>query len=83
LEFIKLAQSAGFHIDEIKLLLEGLDSNIPPSERWRIMAIKKHQELIEKQNQISLMQSVLQNSLHFSCLSWDECFHTIQTAKMG
>jgi MerR family redox-sensitive transcriptional activator SoxR len=83
LEFIKLSQSAGFQIDEIKLWLEGFDSNIPPSERWRVMAIKKQQELVEKQNQISLMQSVLQNSLQCNCLSWDECFHIIQTAKKG
>jgi MerR family transcriptional regulator, redox-sensitive transcriptional activator SoxR len=81
LEFIKLAQCAGYQIDEIKVLLDGFDSNIPPSERWRAMAIKKQQELNEKQNQLRLMQSVLQDSLHCSCLSWDECFHTIQSSK--
>jgi MerR family redox-sensitive transcriptional activator SoxR len=78
LQVIKLAQSAGFQIDEIKILLEGFDSNISPSERWKAMATKKKNELQDKINQIKVMQSVLDNSLKCSCLSWEECFENIQ-----
>ncbi|WP_175615965.1 MerR family transcriptional regulator [Piscibacillus halophilus] len=78
LQVIKLAQSAGFQIDEIKILLEGFDSNISPSERWKAMATKKKSELQDKINQLKVMQSVLDNSLKCSCLSWEECFKNIE-----
>ncbi|TFE26327.1 MerR family transcriptional regulator [Cohnella luojiensis] len=74
LETIRLAQSAGFQIDEIKQLLEGFDSNVPPSERWRVMALKKQEELDEQINQMLKMKSILSKSLGCSCLSWEECF---------
>jgi MerR family redox-sensitive transcriptional activator SoxR len=74
IETIKLAQSAGFQIHEIKQLLEGFDSNVPPSERWRVMALKKHEELEENINQMIKMKSLLTKSLGCSCLSWEECF---------
>ncbi len=78
IQVIKLAQSAGFQIDEIKILLEGFDSNISPSERWKAMATKKKSELQDKINQLKVMQSVLDNSLKCSCLSWEECFKNIE-----
>ncbi|MFC5700290.1 MerR family transcriptional regulator [Cohnella faecalis] len=74
LEIIKLAQSAGFQIVEIKQLLDGFDSNVPPSERWRVMARQKQQELEEQINQMKRMQSVLAKSIGCDCLSWEQCF---------
>ncbi|TJY44155.1 MerR family transcriptional regulator [Cohnella pontilimi] len=71
---IKMAQQAGFQVNEILTLLEGFDSNVPPSERWREMAQKKRMELEEKQRELVLMQEVLDRGLRCTCLSWDECF---------
>jgi MerR family redox-sensitive transcriptional activator SoxR len=78
LQVIKMAQQAGFQVQEIYTLLEGFDSNIPPSERWRAMAEKKRLELDEKTRQIQMMQQVLTNGLKCTCLSWDECFVNIK-----
>lgn len=39
IELIKIAQRAGFHITEIQFLLNGFDSDIPPSDRWRAKAV--------------------------------------------
>ncbi|WP_256758014.1 MerR family transcriptional regulator [Cohnella sp. WQ 127256] len=74
MDTIKLAQSAGFQIDEIKQLMDGFDSNIPPSERWRMMAIKKQEDLDKQMEQILKMKAILSKSLGCSCLSWEECF---------
>jgi MerR family redox-sensitive transcriptional activator SoxR len=74
LETIKLAQDAGFQIDEIKQLLDGFDSQVAPSERWKIMAKKKQEELEEKIGNMNRMRTILANSLDCDCLSWEECF---------
>lgn len=78
IELMKIAQRAGFHISEIQFLLSGFDSDVPPSDRWRAMAVNKQKELDEKIHQIRMMQEVLVNSLRCNCLSWDECFKNIQ-----
>lgn len=74
LNTIILAQQAGFQVLEIHTLLEGFDSNIPPSERWRALAEVKKIELDEKKRQITRMKKVLDIGLNCDCLSWDECF---------
>lgn len=74
IDTIKLAQSAGFQIQEIKQLLDGFDSHVAPSERWRLMALKKQDELEAKIQQMTRMKSILANSVNCDCLSWEECF---------
>jgi MerR family redox-sensitive transcriptional activator SoxR len=77
IQIIKMAQQSGFQVSEIFVLLEGFDSNISPSERWKSMANNKRMELEEKSKQIELMQQTLDNGLKCKCLSWDECFTNI------
>ena len=74
---IKLAQSAGFQIQEIKQLLDGFDSGVAPSERWRAMALKKQEELEEKIEKMARMKKILANSVNCECLTWEECFQEI------
>ncbi|XID94591.1 MerR family transcriptional regulator [Paenibacillaceae bacterium WGS1546] len=74
IDTIKLAQSAGFQIQEIKQLLDGFDSQVAPSERWRRMALKKQDELEAKIQQMTRMKTILANSVNCDCLSWEECF---------
>ncbi|WP_239614688.1 MerR family transcriptional regulator [Cohnella mopanensis] len=74
IDTIKLAQSAGFQIQEIKQLLDGFDSQVAPSERWRLMAMRKQDELEAKIQQMTRMKTILANSLDCNCLSWEECF---------
>jgi redox-sensitive transcriptional activator SoxR len=74
IDTIKLAQSAGFQIQEIKQLLDGFDSQVAPSERWRLMALRKQEELEAKIQHLTRMKTILANSVNCDCLSWDDCF---------
>jgi MerR family redox-sensitive transcriptional activator SoxR len=78
LKFIKTAQLAGFTIQEITLLLDGFEKNVPPSERWKEMASRKCEELTEKRRQIDAMIDILNNGLKCECLSWSECFTKVK-----
>jgi MerR family redox-sensitive transcriptional activator SoxR len=71
---IKIAQQAGFQVQEIHTLLEGFDASVPASERWRELAKQKRKELEEKVRLIEQMKQVLDSGLSCTCLSWDECF---------
>jgi len=75
---VKAAQKAGFQVSEIMTLVEGFDSNVTPSERWRQMAESKRRELEVKQRELILMQEVLDRGLQCSCLSWEECFANVE-----
>src|SRR5690554_4238847 len=54
LQIIKMAQQSGFQVSEIFVLLEGFDSNVSPSDRWKSMARNKRIELEDKSKQIEL-----------------------------
>jgi len=45
LAVLRLAQACGFHLDEIKMLLQGFNTTTKPSERWRKLAERKKQEI--------------------------------------
>ncbi|NOU73429.1 MerR family transcriptional regulator [Paenibacillus sp. LMG 31458] len=79
LKFIKTAQLAGFHMQEIAVLLEGFNIEVPPSERWQEMAQKKTAELVEKKLQIDAMLQILDNGLKCNCLTWSECFVKVKS----
>ena len=38
IELIRIARAAGFTIRETRLLLSGFSANVPPAERWRVLA---------------------------------------------
>ena len=38
LAVVRVAQQAGFTVSEIRTLLDGYSEDIPPSERWRLLA---------------------------------------------
>lgn len=78
INFIKMAQSAGFSNQEILVLLEGFEQNASPSERWKQMAVSKRKELEEKKKQIHAMMEILNIGLQCECLTWDECFNKIE-----
>jgi len=78
IKFIKIAQQAGFTIQEIHTLLEGFEKQIPPSERWHTMAVSKYVELKEKRNQIDMMIKILEEGLKCQCLTWTDCFMNIK-----
>lgn len=77
IRMIKIAQHAGFRVQEIHTLLAGFDANISPSERWKQLAEQKKDELDRKSRQIEQMKLVLDIGLNCSCLCWDDCFTNV------
>jgi MerR family redox-sensitive transcriptional activator SoxR len=45
---VRIAQEAGFNVDEIRTLLHGFSRNVPPSRRWRALASAKLKEIDER-----------------------------------
>src|SRR5919112_5297790 len=45
LAVVRVAQQAGFTINEIGVLLNGFSEYTPPSERWRVLAREKLPEI--------------------------------------
>src|SRR5918999_5547662 len=45
LAVVRVAQQAGFTVSEVKTLLDGFSDDTPPSERWRVLAREKLEEV--------------------------------------
>src|ERR1700730_5135595 len=50
---IKIAQQAGFQVQEIHTLLEGFDASLPASERWRELEKQKRKALRKRPDSLS------------------------------
>lgn len=70
---IRLAQQAGFTIDEIQTLLHEFPTNTPPSERWQLMATQKLAELEERLRTIQVMKAMLKRTLDCECGTMEDC----------
>ncbi len=79
LSFIKLAQQAGFTIAEIKTLLEGFETEIPPLSQWRTLAHKKLVEVEIAIERAQQMKFLLQEGLRCGCINYDECSKRLAT----
>jgi MerR family redox-sensitive transcriptional activator SoxR len=73
IELIRIARAAGFTIRETRLLLSGFSANVPPAERWRVLAARKLVELNALIEQAQRMKSLLENSFHCRCPSLSDC----------
>lgn len=70
---IRLAQQAGFTLDEIKTLLHGFPADAPPSARWEAMAHDKLEELEERLQTIRRMKALLEHTLQCQCETLEAC----------
>jgi MerR family redox-sensitive transcriptional activator SoxR len=77
LKFIKLTQNAGFSLEEIQTMVEGVGSNSTISSKWRLLADKKIQDLSKLINKIEIMKGILQKGIQCNCLSWEECLESL------
>ena len=73
LALIRLAQSAGFSIAEIRTLLSGFSKRTPPSARWERLAVAKRAELDEQIRRARAMRQVLDSVLQCECPTLDDC----------
>ena len=70
---IRLAQQAGFTLDEIQMLLHNFPADTPPSERWQVMAAQKLDELNKRLQMIEQMKTILEETLDCECETMEAC----------
>ena len=73
IQLIRVALAAGFTIRETRVLLSGFSANVPPAERWRVLAARKLVEVNALIEQAQRMKSLLENSFHCRCPSLSDC----------
>jgi len=70
---VQLAQAAGFRLDEIKRLLNGLDAKTPPGPRWRALAANKIEEIDAQLGRLREMRKLLAALMRCQCPSINDC----------
>ena len=73
LDLIRLAQRAGFTIQEVRTLIHGFGSTTPASERWRRMSERKITELSKRIAEAERMRELLQLLNTCECETLGEC----------
>src|ERR687898_998942 len=73
LAVVRVAQQAGFTISEIRTLLDGFSEDIPPSERWRLLAEEKLPEVEALVQRALGMKNLLERGLRCECLRREDC----------
>ena len=72
LAMIDVAQRAGFTLAEAKLLLDGLQADVAPTEEWRDLAQHKLSEVDELIARAQAMRELLQTWLRCDCLTLED-----------
>jgi DNA-binding transcriptional MerR regulator len=83
LEFVRLSQSAGFSISEIKSLLEAYADGHGPADAWTPLAKIKRSEIRAKIAELKQMDQVLTELLSCSCRSLNECVEKGMSRQRG
>ena len=71
LAVIRFAKHVGFRLTEIKRLLEGV-RDLPPPERWRLMAASKAKQLATLAARARSMRKLILETLHHHCPHLEE-----------
>ena len=77
LQIITVAKEIGFSLDEIRVLLDGLSLDSPPSERWQSIAEAKLPEVESLIQRAQAMKQILQMGLNCECITIEDCFTQI------
>ncbi len=73
LGIVRMAQEAGFSINEIRTLITGFPPETPAAVRWRDLAQRKLPEIRATIQRLRVVQTVLEESLRCHCLTLDAC----------
>lgn len=73
LEFVRLAQTTGFTIEETKSLLAAYGDDSSAAGAWKEMAASKRREIRAKTAELLRMDGILTEMLSCSCVSLTEC----------
>jgi MerR family redox-sensitive transcriptional activator SoxR len=72
LAMIDVAQRAGFSLREVKLLLDGLQADTPPTAEWRELAQHKLADLEQLLARTQAMRRLLHTWLRCDCLTLED-----------
>lgn len=70
---LRFAQRAGFTVAEIRTLFHGFGTEVPPAERWRVLAEQKVTELDALIADAQRMRRALQEGMRCGCLRVEDC----------
>ncbi|HET7596116.1 MAG TPA: MerR family transcriptional regulator [Burkholderiales bacterium] len=73
LALVRMAQEAGFTLEEIRVLVSGFPEETPPAERWQELASRKLEEIDALIQRMQTVRQVLLESLQCDCLTLDAC----------
>ena len=73
LAVVRMAQEAGFTIEEIRTLVAGFPEGTPASARWRALAERKLPEVDALIARLQAVRRVLEESLRCGCLTLEAC----------
>jgi len=73
LALIRMAQEAGFTLDDVAVLMNGFPEDSPPAERWQELARRKLPEVDAMIRRMQTVRQVLEESLMCDCLTLDAC----------
>jgi MerR family redox-sensitive transcriptional activator SoxR len=73
LALVRMAQEAGFTIEEIRTLVSEFPEGTPPGERWQELARRKVPEVNGLIARLKTVRQVLEESLQCDCLTLDAC----------
>jgi MerR family redox-sensitive transcriptional activator SoxR len=73
LAVLRLAQACGFHLDEMRQLLNGFQSSVPASCRWKELAQQKIPELDRQLARLKTMHLLVNRVLHCQCADLPQC----------
>lgn len=84
---VRMAQEAGFTIDETRTLVSDFSEDTPAAVRWRELAQRKLPEVQGLIRRLQTVHQVLEESLQCDCLTLDACarlgWETTRRAQAG
>lgn len=73
LAVLRLAQSCGFRLDEMRQLVNGFKLDVKPSQKWQELATRKQAEIDDQVARLQAMRRVVNRVVRCQCLDWKQC----------
>ena len=73
LAVLRLAKMCGFHLEEMRQLVQGFRADVAPSSSWRELARKKQAEIDQQVARLVAMRRLVKSVRRCKCLNWTEC----------
>jgi MerR family transcriptional regulator, redox-sensitive transcriptional activator SoxR len=80
LAVLRLGQSCGFRLDELRHLLHGFHPDVPASKRWQALALQKRAELDQQMRRLRAMRTLVDGVLKCRCAELGECGRLARSA---